>query len=376
MSVKVWGPYFFLIFLLVPSVGIASEDNKISRIDETRSVVIAQSKEAVEDLLMFWEEKDLFVQTATRNEKRISQAAENITVITAKEIEDMNVHTVAEVLSRVTGVFVDPQGGDFGSAALVFIQSSEHKTDMSRHTLVLLDGVIWNTGGANAAVNIIPLGIIKRIEIIKGPASSAWGSSLGGVINIITKDAGDTKRPSGTLSASYGEVSSQDYNSGVFGKAGGLGYYLFAGRQRSDGLGGINRDFDKDSFYSKFSLPVSKDVKLGFSAGYNDSDWNGGDYLTNDVNTKMLIRDFFVTASLDAVLTNNLKLSLSLYSFEEKFYRDDTVLGLGNYDIPPVYGEEAGQDFSELTNKNESIGGSAKLIWSQGMHTVILGADL
>ena len=62
---------------------------------------------------MFWEEKDLFVQTATRNEKPISQVAENMTVITAKDIEDMNVHTVVEVLNRVTGVFVESPGRGF-----------------------------------------------------------------------------------------------------------------------------------------------------------------------------------------------------------------------------------------------------------------------
>ncbi len=64
---------------------------------------------------MFWEEKDLFVQSATRNEKPISQVAENMTVITAKDIEDMNAHTVAEVLNRVTGFLVNFQGQDFGS---------------------------------------------------------------------------------------------------------------------------------------------------------------------------------------------------------------------------------------------------------------------
>ena len=46
---------------------------------------------------------------------------------------------------------------------------------------------------------------IDRIEIIKGPASSAWGSALGGVSNIVTKNAGENVRPSGSLYGSYGE---------------------------------------------------------------------------------------------------------------------------------------------------------------------------
>jgi len=43
--------------------------------------------------------------------------------------------------------------------------------------MVLLDGILWNSiAGGNAITDTIPIGIIDRIEIIKGPASSAWGS--------------------------------------------------------------------------------------------------------------------------------------------------------------------------------------------------------
>ena len=280
MSVKVWGLYFLFIFLLVPAVCSSSEDNKTSGVDETRSVVIAQSKEAVEDLLMFWEEKDLFVQTATRNDKPISQVAENMTVITAKDIEDMNAHTVAEVLNRVNGLFVDFAGQDFGSNALLYIQGSAE-----RHVLVMFDGVMWNfMSSGNAETNSIPVKIIKRIEVIKGPASSAWGSSLGGVINIITKDAGDTAQPAGAISASIGENNTQDDSAELSGKAGEIRYYLFAGRRESDGLRG-GRYIDDKSLYSKFSIPLSKDAKLGLSIGYSEPHISFGDLILSDLSS-------------------------------------------------------------------------------------------
>ncbi len=72
--------------------------------EETQVAIAAPAQD---DLLMFWEEKELYVQTATRSEKPIAQVAENMTVITAKEIEAMNANSVAEVLSRVPGVFVE-----------------------------------------------------------------------------------------------------------------------------------------------------------------------------------------------------------------------------------------------------------------------------
>lgn len=71
--------------------------------------------------------------------------------------------------------------------------------------LLLLDGVRLNQNSSGAALShFIPLGIIKRVEIIKGAASSSWGSALGGVINIITKDVGKSNRPTGNINVSYG----------------------------------------------------------------------------------------------------------------------------------------------------------------------------
>jgi sulfur relay (sulfurtransferase) DsrF/TusC family protein len=62
-----------------------------------------RDNETINELLLFWDEKDLYVETATRHEKKISQVAEDMTVITAKEIEDMNAHT---------GSFKNPLAGN------------------------------------------------------------------------------------------------------------------------------------------------------------------------------------------------------------------------------------------------------------------------
>lgn len=326
MSVKVWGPFFLFIFFLLPAVCSSSEGDNRSDMKETKSEVYSQSKEAVEDLLMFWEEKDLFVQSATRNEKSISQVAENITVITAKDIEEMNAHTVAEVLSRVTGVFIDFAGQDFGSTFIPHIQGSA-----DRHVLVMLDGVTWNLmSGGNAETITIPVKIIARIEVIKGPASSAWGSSLGGVINIITKDAGNTAQPSGSLSASYGQSESQDYSGEVAGKAGPVGYYLFAGKQDSDGLRD-NRFFHNNSLYSKFSVPVSPDVKLGLTMGYSEPEVHSGDFPSGDLTGGLRFRTFFATGSLNAKINHELSFTASLHTFRQEGIQTNDVLGFGSY---------------------------------------------
>lgn len=324
----------------------------------------APSEEEMEILRLFYKEKDLVV-SSTRHPKPISQAAENITVVTAKEIEEMNAHTVAEVLNRIPGVFINfSQGvGSFGSTSLIYIQGSEE-----RHVLVLVDGVTWNFLNSGAAeTNSIPVGIIERIEVIKGPASSAWGSALGGVINIITKPAGAAARPAGSVRASYGEKNTQDYRAEVSGRAGSAEYYLYAGRQKSDGLL-PSRDFDSNSLYAKFHIPLAKDVAASLSVGYSAPKIGLGDYPSGDITSRGDSRTFFATASLDASLAEELGLQVSFRRFQQKADLLNSALGLG-ISGPP------GALFLDSIYDEETTGGSAKLVWTRGAHIAVLGAD-
>jgi vitamin B12 transporter len=325
----------------------------------------AQSEEEMQTLQMFYKEKDLVV-SATRNPKPISQVAENMTVITAQEIEDMNAHTVADVLNRVPGLFIN-YNQDFGAPSLLLSQGSEE-----RHVLVVVDGIKWNSLASGAAeTNSIPVGIIERIEVIKGPASSSWGSSLGGVINIITKDAGNTTRPSGSLSASYGERETQDYKAQVAGLAGPMGYYLYAGRQDSDGLK-ASRGFETYSLYSKFHLPISSKITTDFTLGYSEPEIRVGDFPSAPIpiHQRGADRIFFATASLDASLTKELKFSASFHEFKQKLALMSDSLGFFG---PPL--DPPGSLFQDSIYDEETTGGDVKLIWNTQHQTLVFGGE-
>ncbi|MCD6273265.1 MAG: TonB-dependent receptor [Deltaproteobacteria bacterium] len=298
-------------------------------------------------LRMFYQEKELVI-SATRHPKPVSQVAENITVITAKEIERMNAHTISEVLNRVPGIFLRGFNHDFGSPALMTIQGSNE-----RNIRVLLDGITWNQLTNNSPETIsIPVGIVKRIEIIKGPASSAWGSSLGGVVNIITKSAGDTKIPSGTVQASFGERDTRDYRAEVSGLAGPVGCYLFGARQKSDGLRD-SRHFDNNSFFSKFRIPVSKKINAIISMGYTEPETDFGENFSGKVNT----RTFHSKALIEARLNDNLDFSIAAYHFKQK-----SVLSSHNTE-------------SRYKYDDQTTGGNATIAWSNQYHTAVLGFD-
>jgi vitamin B12 transporter len=313
----------------------------------------AQTEEEMKILQMFYKEKELVV-TPTRYLKPISQVAENITVITSKEIEEMNAHTLTDVLNTIPGIQIDIRGGP-GSAATDHIQGSEF-----RHVLVMIDGVTLNNLSDNFAdISAIPVQNIERIEIIKGPASSSWGSSLGGIINIITKSPVDSTKIGGTLSASYGERNTGDYRAEASGRVANFGYYVYGGNLISDGFR-PNTHFYENNVYAKLQWDITDKANLLFTFGYNKGNRGMGEYL--DFSFKNNFEYLFSTLSLNYSITDEADFNLSL-----RTSRQNTEFFLNQLRT----GSELGTDIYN----DEGNGGSAKFTWMHGIHRLALGAD-
>lgn len=335
----------------------------ILNISSLQAAAFSADDEEMKLLYMYFNEDQLVV-SPTRTLKKLSETAENIEVITAKEIERMNAHTVAEAIERTTGVFASFYGHDFGSDTSVHIQGSTN-----RHVLVLVDGIPWNTlveGTAN--LSSIPVGIIKRIEIIKGPASSSWGSSLGGVINVITKDAVKNAGVEGSVSVSLGERDTMDLRAEISGSSRPVSYYLYAGRQGSDGLR-KDRWFDNDTFYAKLKVPFSSDTEFLITAGYSEPHINDGETISMDIYGSSHTRDFFTTASLTTELSEALTFDSSFYFYKHKFVQDVDEIGTG------YWGGSPGEMFKDTVSSEKNNGASAKLIYTDREHTALLGTD-
>ena len=123
------------------------------------------------------------VVTGTKTEIPQARSAVPVEVITSEQIRNSAATDAADLLELYSNVDL-ARNGAYGKTTSVFIRGAE-----SNHTLVLIDGVKMNPGtiGLAALQNISP-DIIERIEIVKGPRSSLYGSdAIGGVINIITR---------------------------------------------------------------------------------------------------------------------------------------------------------------------------------------------
>jgi vitamin B12 transporter len=132
-------------------------------------------------------EADSVVVTATRVPTPVANIPAGVTVIDRATIEQRGYTDLVQALSAVPGLRVAQSGGP-GSEASVFIRGTN-----SNHVLVLRDGVPLNDPSSpNDAFGFgdDTLNDIERIEIIRGPMSSLYGSgAIGGVINLITRRA-------------------------------------------------------------------------------------------------------------------------------------------------------------------------------------------
>lgn len=199
------------------------------------------------------------IVTTSRSPRPISKIAENVTVITRKQIEELHVHTVPELLQTIPGIQFSNSGRTPGQAGSFSLQGAE-----VFHLLVMIDGISQSTMGLNwSDLGIIPVYQIERVEIIKGAASAAWGQALGGVINIITKSPEPDRPFSGSAFSSIGSAFTTDQHAEFSGTVDRFGYYLAGGILHSDGLLS-NNDINQNTVFGKFAyqLPAGGNLTL------------------------------------------------------------------------------------------------------------------
>lgn len=208
---------------------------------------------------------DGIVVTASRvPEKKIDSNAD-VSVVTAKEIEEKHYDDVSEAIRHVPGVMIASHGisSQTTNSDQVYINGSPN-------VVVLVDGMRRNTNGndlMNASIGeLTNMASVDHIEVLKGAASTLYGSDAqGGVINIITKAAKENGVHT-TLRASVGNFGKENYNFYNEGREGNLFWTVEAGKellhQYKDGWGRKIVNHLNAGHYN---------VKLGYDLG-NDSD--------------------------------------------------------------------------------------------------------
>lgn len=295
--------------------------------------------------------------TATgRFSRLISRTAENVTIITATEIEALNAHTLADVLATVPGILLETQTGS-ASLAYLHLQGSN-----SGHVLVLLDGIPINNLADNFPdLGFVPAYIIERVEVVKGAASSSWGQALGGVINVITKSPDAERTASGALSASHGMRGTDDAHAEISGTSGHLGYHLAGGYFSSGGFQ-PNTYASLGSAYGKLVYDLPGQARGIFSLHYTEANRGELSFVPLDVEGKDSLRRLTLALSLNKPLGDQVELEISARNSNSKVQIDAGLI--------------SSHSLLQTIKDAESVrGGSAKLLWHGSGNVMVLGAD-
>ncbi len=174
---------------------------------------------------------------ALRAPVELNRIASSVTVIDRDQIEREHKPTVVELLRAVPGISIPNQGG-IGQTSRVFMRGTN-----SNHVLVVMDGVAVNDPADPATAfdfSNLTTDNVERIEVLRGPQSTLYGSqAIGGVINIITRKGQGA--PSHNAFAEYGRYNSSKLGVGSSGVAGRTSYSFSASNSHTDGISSFDK---------------------------------------------------------------------------------------------------------------------------------------
>jgi len=317
------------------------------------------------------DELDVVIITATRIETPEKEVGSSTTVVTEEEIEVKKSATVYEVLRDVPGLDVVQSGGPGGNIS-IFIRGAKNE-----HTLVLIDGIEVNDPiqlGKTYNLGHLTTDNVERIEIIRGPQSTLYGSdAIGGVINIITKKGNKDQ-------GAYFSIESGSYKTFIEKSGMNIGddkyYSSFAvSHTKTEGIssleingrGGEEKDgYENLTVSTRFGWVPNDRFNIDLSMRYVESESDIDGLGVDDPNYFTSEEEFSGGAKVSlALLEDRWQQTLSYaHSRHERYY------GNGTDDVDP-YGSIANDTF---------IGNLSKYNWQHNLfldetNTLIVGLE-
>jgi vitamin B12 transporter len=212
---------------------------------------------------------DEVVVSDSRFELKRENSGKTVIKITAAEMERNQGKTVAEIINTKSGIEINGSRGREGEVLGLYVRGGRGK-----QVLVIIDGVRVSDPSSTSSeydLRLLSTANIASIEIIKGAASTLYGTNAAtAVINITTKKASENKI-SGNFQSSFGTqqtASDQNYNISEFSNSASVNgtlnkfnYAVGISNRYSDGLSSLITEENEKDFFSNYSA----DVKLGYT---------------------------------------------------------------------------------------------------------------
>ncbi|HTT99600.1 MAG TPA: TonB-dependent receptor [Rhizomicrobium sp.] len=223
------------------------------------------------------------VVTATRTPQPIEKTGSSISVITAADLKVQQTDVLTDILAETPGLTVNRNGG-VGQPTSISLRGAE-----TGQTVVLIDGVRINDPSATdegAILSDVLTNNIDRVEILRGPQSTLYGSdAMGGVVNILSKRGGDTPF-GGTASAEGGSFDTFHLNAAANGTTdnveygAALNWFDTGGISAADSRNGNTEADGYENFGATFNTRThlsqdwSIDLRGYYTHGHDDFDDN------------------------------------------------------------------------------------------------------
>ena len=220
------------------------------------------------------------VVSATRTPQPRTEAAASVTVISAEDIHRSGRTHVEDLLRAVPGVDVARRGG-LGESGDFGIRGGSQG-----QTMVLVDGVRVKDAGSSSGVPRIEnlmVENIERIEVLRGPQSTLYGSdAMTGVINIITREGTEEPRVNAEFEA--GSFSTVRTSAGARGREGAFTYALNASRLETAGIPRREDNEERDGHINtglsgRFGWDFPGPARAGLTLRHNTGEKELGDDL-------------------------------------------------------------------------------------------------
>lgn len=209
--------------------------------------------------------------TSSRSNQPLNQSLASVTVLTDVDIRQSQAQSLPDLLRGLAGITQSNSGG-LGKAASLMVRGTN-----ASHVLVLVDGLPINSSTlGQAPLEHIALNQIERIELVRGPRASLYGSdAIGGVLQIFTRKGTEGLRPSAKLGLA---------TKGTFEAAAGLNagnsagwFNLNAEGLRTDGFNACNpntgcwsNETDPDGYYrTNFGLNAGSQLNAATDLEFN-----------------------------------------------------------------------------------------------------------
>ncbi len=224
-------------------------------------------------------ESSQIIVTASRVSETVDETLASVAVIDREEIEKSQARTVADLLRLQAGVDITRNGGA-ASTTGVFLRGTD-----PNQTLFLVDGMrVASSTTGQFAFEQLSLSEIERIEIVRGPRSTQYGSdAMGGIIQIFTRqNEGHHAR------IGFGSFGTKEASAGIrVGKK--ITFRLNASHEQADGFSATNPNagffynpdndpYEKNNVSSDLNIPIGKSMNLNFKAlaGNSEVDFDQG----------------------------------------------------------------------------------------------------